>query len=299
MEHVICVLCGQNNPTPLYTRDSLTVVLCARCGLGYLNPRMTKDEYDRHYRESYQKVRHNIDDTASAIKRLEQKKSYERQAPRLGFFEGILSPTSKVLEVGSGWGTFLKLISDTYHCPVQGIEISHLAARVAQDYYHLPVIEEPIETYAPRVAGTVRYDCIILHHVLEHFLDPVAALASVKSLLAPGGGVYIAVPNLTSPDEPLSRYFRIQHTYYFTIETLTQLLQKAGFTITKQSIAPNEIKVFVSLDQTGRGYQLSEPSIRSLQRMIRWRQRWETLKEKIKETPVGSFLLHIKRYNKH
>jgi len=40
-----------------------------------------------------------------------------------------------------------------------------------------------------------RYDSIFIVHVLEHLLDPVAVLEKAKSLLAPGGRIFLIVPN--------------------------------------------------------------------------------------------------------
>jgi 2-polyprenyl-3-methyl-5-hydroxy-6-metoxy-1,4-benzoquinol methylase len=40
-----------------------------------------------------------------------------------------------------------------------------------------------------------RYDAVFLVHVLEHVVDPVATLARIGDLLAPGGRGFIVVPN--------------------------------------------------------------------------------------------------------
>jgi 2-polyprenyl-3-methyl-5-hydroxy-6-metoxy-1,4-benzoquinol methylase len=40
-----------------------------------------------------------------------------------------------------------------------------------------------------------RYDAVFASYVLEHVLDPVAVLKRVASLLAPGGRIFIVVPN--------------------------------------------------------------------------------------------------------
>ena len=39
------------------------------------------------------------------------------------------------------------------------------------------------------------FDHVTLSHVLEHFHDPVGALAEVHRLLRPGGRLWIAHPN--------------------------------------------------------------------------------------------------------
>jgi 2-polyprenyl-3-methyl-5-hydroxy-6-metoxy-1,4-benzoquinol methylase len=42
---------------------------------------------------------------------------------------------------------------------------------------------------------TERYQTILFAHVLEHVVDPVTALRKLRSLLAPGGRLFLVVPN--------------------------------------------------------------------------------------------------------
>ena len=43
-----------------------------------------------------------------------------------------------------------------------------------------------------------RYDVVVLSNVLEHFLDPKAALADIARILRPGGELWISCPNARS-----------------------------------------------------------------------------------------------------
>jgi hypothetical protein len=46
------------------------------------------------------------------------------------------------------------------------------------------------------------YDFVILHHVVEHMLDPLPILATVCSKLKPGGLIWIGFPSLRSLSLP-------------------------------------------------------------------------------------------------
>jgi len=82
------------------------------------------------------------------------------------------------------------------------------------------------------------FDLIIWEEVLEHFEEPLAALKEGKRALKAGGEFIISVPNLGSIR---SRMFRLigqekrlsspDHKQYFNRESLTALMNKAGFKI--------------------------------------------------------------------
>lgn len=56
------------------------------------------------------------------------------------------------------------------------------------------VIHSLFEEYKPDKT----FDSVVLGHVLEHVLDPVALLRQIRGWLAPGGRIFAAVPNSNS-----------------------------------------------------------------------------------------------------
>jgi len=86
------------------------------------------------------------------------------------------------------------------------------------------------------------FDVIVLNHVLEHIEDPGGLLASLRTLLAPQGKLFIEVPNVRSARARLSlplltrrfgfderyRAFPI-HLWYFSPVTLRRLVGNAGY----------------------------------------------------------------------
>lgn len=81
------------------------------------------------------------------------------------------------------------------------------------------------------------YDCVHLRHILEHDADPLAFLLRMRGLLCAGGSLLIEVPSLL----PVLRSFDLcylpelfqaglpYHYYFFTQESLSALLARAGF----------------------------------------------------------------------
>src|SRR5215218_3526186 len=103
-EHVRCNLCGGDSPKFLYrardyrlrTDDVVwSVVRCAVCGLGYLDPQPTPDEIHRYYPPEY------FDRSDAAAR-----ERYEREAKYLP------SRPGRLLDIGTADGGFLTVMSE-------------------------------------------------------------------------------------------------------------------------------------------------------------------------------------------
>ena len=71
--------------------------------------------------------------------------------------------------------------------------------------------------------------------VIEHLTDPLASLQEVYRVLAPEGIICIHTINIESPFARLMDHrwpwLMEMHLYYFSPQTLTQMLEKAGFQV--------------------------------------------------------------------
>jgi len=78
--------------------------------------------------------------------------------------------------------------------------------------------------------GEGGWNVVILSHVLEHFVDPLSMLRTIRSALSPGGQIIIEVPNeegdprVAGPDEP--------HLTFYTRKTLRSIADAAGLRVT-------------------------------------------------------------------
>jgi SAM-dependent methyltransferase len=79
------------------------------------------------------------------------------------------------------------------------------------------------------------FDLILMDNVLEHLADPGAALSTLRDMLAPGGSLVVAVPNLHDvrrlyPSVYRRRYLWIpqEHINYFTWPTLSAIMAANG-----------------------------------------------------------------------
>ncbi len=103
------------------------------------------------------------------------------------------------------------------------------------------------QTYFEEFETEERFDVIIMGFVLEHVDDAVLVLNHFKRFLKPAGRIFIAVPNaevlnrrighkanLLEDMTALSEHdHMLGHKRYYSVNTLTADVNKAGFKITK------------------------------------------------------------------
>ncbi|MCB9916494.1 MAG: class I SAM-dependent methyltransferase [Planctomycetes bacterium] len=156
---------------------------CERCGTWFMNPRYTDAalaEFYAGYTEEEALGAHDPTRRARKLRNLRRVLPHQRGGRLLG--------------VGCGDGLELVLARELGF-EIEGVEVdaahaarlaAHLGCEVRAG--HLPEIE-------PRPG---RYDVVFLDQVLEHVKRPDAYLERVRELLAPGGLLYLGVPNVQS-----------------------------------------------------------------------------------------------------
>lgn len=246
-ENLACALCGATHQELLVSNEEVRVVMCKLCSLAYIAPRLSREGYTRFYREYFQDSRRSLETLDDAIQRLVCKDAYKKKLPIVNAFRGAISAGDIGVEIGGGWGTFAKLLQDEVGCSVEVVEPSPLAARVAREYYGLTVYAKDGETFMQDRIGVQKYDFAILIHVFEHLTDPNKFLEQIKKILKPNGQLFLALPNLSSPDGPSDKFFHIEHCYYYTPKTLSMMLLKHGFVPYSVVQDKNDMKIIAAI----------------------------------------------------
>lgn len=105
-----------------------------------------------------------------------------------------LRPKGTLLDVGCAFGRLLRAAREHYTC--EGVDISAYAlAGARQKAPDIPLYHSSIQEFQP---GRT-YDVVTCFDVLEHVPDLDQALGRLRSLIAPGGILAIAVPVYDSP----------------------------------------------------------------------------------------------------
>jgi len=148
------------------------------------------------------------------------------------FITPALHRGARVLDVGCGFGTLLHLLKERLEARVEGIELATVDVTAAKQFYGLELFHGSLEEFAEARRGE-QFDCIALHHTFEHLPDPRGALRLMKGLLAPGGILYIGVPNVMNMRKRPEIFFQMGHPYSYSPATLQQVLVAEGFSVVK------------------------------------------------------------------
>jgi SAM-dependent methyltransferase len=207
----------------------LTTVVCGTCGLvsheRVPDDRELAEYYGHRYREEYHGAA-----TPSPHRVIRAWSGGEWLRRRI---QRYVPPGSRICEIGAGLGCTVKSFELAGYL-AEGIEPGHGFQRFARERLRAKVQRAGLFDLPPRPS----YDFILLVHVIEHFNSPRRALTHIRSLLKPGGQLYIECPNLGAPHAAPGKQFHFAHIYNFTPDTLRMLAESCGFEWVAQLTGP-------------------------------------------------------------
>jgi 2-polyprenyl-3-methyl-5-hydroxy-6-metoxy-1,4-benzoquinol methylase len=180
-----------------------------------------------------------------------------------GLLEMIEKTPRRVLDIGcfcGGTGRFLK--GRFPGCRVIGVEMLEQAAAMAAEAYD-QVLVGTLEALDFEQAGLTpgSFDAIVAADVLEHLFNPWQALLRLRPLLAPGGALYVSLPNVRNLklmselarghfDYAGAGILDVTHVRFFTRATAVAMLEQTGFIVEDVGINPDGrlASVFEGLD---------------------------------------------------
>lgn len=195
-----------------------TIQECRDCGLLYTSPRVRAgrmlEEYADNKDEDY-----FLQSEARSMNAYLSLAAIRRHAQ-----------SGRLLDVGCATGFFLNAARLAFS--VDGVEPSRWARRYASEQLKLS-IKAPTLEEARFPDG--HFDVVTLHDVIEHVPDPGALLREVARVTKPGGLIYLVTPDCESLSARLmgGRWWGLRpaHIYYFSTQTLSELLRKTGYEV--------------------------------------------------------------------
>lgn len=227
-----CPICSRNHFFKIYGVSIFDACLCRFCGLVCLNPRMDEKGYMETLVRNYRKDLFGdyLADSVNTDKLYS--KTIENPGPQKVFndLKKYLLNNAKILDVGCGAGEVLILFKQNGFNNLTGIDPSSEYLQSFKNFYDIECYNKSLSEFAEIVNKKKRFDCIILNHVIEHFVEPDKDLEIINNLIAENGVLYIRTPDLYKFSRPFSQ-FCIPHTFYFSQKTLENLLKQYGFKV--------------------------------------------------------------------
>ncbi len=238
-EPVRCPLC-EIEPIRFATDyQGFHLARCPRCGLEFQSPRppfakLAEWVYEREYGDLAEAAGELTPAKEAQFAR--QLERIETLLPRQGSGQG--GGRGSLLDVGCGAGAFLRAAAARgWQAAGTDIVLSESARATGARLWPGRLAEIDF--------GGARFEAARFHHVLEHTENPLSELQRVRHLLAPGGVLYVSVPNLGGASPRLKswqsrlglkrnrwrHYAALHHLWYFTPATLARLAERAGFAV--------------------------------------------------------------------
>lgn len=132
----------------------------------------------------------------------------------------------RVLDVGAGLGVFPYVVKRAgWTCTAIDPDprtVLHMRRNIGVDAIQGDFMQVRLQD---------RFDIVTFNKVLEHVPDPIAMLARASDLLAPGGFIYVELPDgeAAARAGPGREEFFVEHLHVFSFVSIAMLAERAGF----------------------------------------------------------------------
>ncbi len=238
-ERVLCNFCESDDLKEISQKDnyglSVQTCICKKCGLIFINPRMTKEWYGKYYTEGEYRTKEVLKGEKNEQ---EQKKLLNLFNRRTAVGENMgkrfyqYLKRELVIDVGSSVGGTLNGIKKVVGVNVLGIEPSVREANYAD--------EQGIETIVSLIEDVDKkrkitpVPTIICTQSLNHFLDPSYFLKWTYDHLEEDGILILEVKNFIHQAEKVGKLensIQIDHIFMFTPNVFKDFVVSAGFDV--------------------------------------------------------------------
>ncbi len=233
-----CPLCG-SQATPVkwtvVTDAAYAVRVCRGCGLAYTTPRPTPEHLAAFYGAAYFRRAESgtsfgySDYEGESWAGINATRAWSELESWVPEVRGI--PHRRLIDIGAATGEFAAAAAaDGWEAVACEVGDEARATAAAKGLASVRSVEE----------ATGSFGLITMFHVLEHMIDPLAALVSARRVVHPQGVLVIELPSWHSAGRIVRgrRWAQLrppEHINFFTPRTLRRAASLAGWTPVRHS----------------------------------------------------------------
>lgn len=232
MMTVNCKLCGGSKISGQFEVKGHEILKCLDCGLMFMGA--FRIDSEKLYSESYFKG----DVYKDYINEMGLNKAELKT--RLKLINDYFPSRGKLLEIGCAAGFFLKTAKDD-GWDAKGIEVSEYAASYGRSTLGLDIKCADIDSLEP---GQEQFDAVVMWDVIEHLKDPFGLVRTVRSLLRPGGTLFLSTGDTEGLNARIfgKDWFLLEppyHIWYFSRRNCSIFLERNGYKVRSCSLDGN------------------------------------------------------------
>jgi 2-polyprenyl-3-methyl-5-hydroxy-6-metoxy-1,4-benzoquinol methylase len=221
-EGIACPLCGNRDVPPIGFNWRYLQVFCARCEIAFVTEPLSGTELAEDYQEAYFDTRY---ERGLGFGPDSEEEWRGWMAGRDGFLkklgiaslEARFSDAKRALEIGCAEGRQLEVLAGRGWI-VRGIEIGRGLAELGQRRG----LDIECTSAEDVVLPDDHFGLVVMSHVIEHLVDPLAIARKCWNALRMGGWLVLETP--VEPD-----YLDPYHLFFFSSAGLDRMCATAGF----------------------------------------------------------------------
>lgn len=209
-------------------QPSFSIYECGRCGFQFqdVSPEAAYGFYTQNYYEGGTSFTYQDERSMEEASRI----VWKARAKKLKAWDKSGLPQPRFLDVGCAFGGLMQ-VAEEYGYQAYGAEVSDFSGNYARERFgndrvkigSVETIDWP-ENY---------FSVITMIEVIEHLLDPAAAIRQLYRALAPGGVLLLQTADMAGLQALKGgasyHYYLPGHLSYFTRSNLSRLLLESGF----------------------------------------------------------------------
>lgn len=218
--------------------------LCRNCGLIFINPRMTKEEYSRFYVDTYRPLVSAYH--GRLIDRSTIQEEQRRYAEKLWeFIYPYLAPETKkgeILDIGGSTGIVLEYLIHNLNCKGVCLDPSPEELAVAESK-GLETICSFFEDYND---FSRKFNLILLCQTIDHLLDIKTTLVNIRRILRENGLFFFDIVDFRAAylrNKSVEDAIKVDHPYYLFQDTAHHIVEGLGFEIISVNWAEDKLHI--------------------------------------------------------